>query len=544
MTRRSRSGDSGWWLAILTAGFALMAQPAGAQLVGSQPAGVQSDAVVAIGKAIYHTAGTGLKPEIAVRLRGSDEMSSPRKFACAACHGLTGQGGAEAGVRPPPIEWKTLAVLRTGQDFGRKRPPYDRASLKRAIILGIDATGSPLGSGMPRYRMSDAQFEALFAYLGILGTAADIDPGIRPTSIKLGTALPMTGSMAAIGEDIAATLRACFDEVNASGGIYGRRIDLMVMDSRGEPDETVAATKRLIDNEAVFALVGNFLPGDQAALDTLITAAEIPLLGPISQAPREAAVSGTHIWHLLPTLSDQARVLIDYALAVVGRRKSQGPLRAALVYANTADSHDAAQGAQQQLALRGGETTVNLVFDPATFSAADATRLVMSGSPDWIFFFGGVKEIETFAEYLAANQPHPPALAALTMLSPTRNLPAAITANMVMAAPAEPADAARLDGLATLLRQAGHSVDKPAFQVIAYAACKVLVEAMTRSGRQLGRASLMDQLERLRGFETGVLPPVSFAPARRVGVRGASIVGIDAATGLYVPMGGWRLPTD
>ena len=66
-----------------------------------------------------------------------------------------------------------------------------------------------------------------------------------------------------------------------------------------------------------------------------------------------------------------------------------------------------------------------------------------------------------------------------------------------------------------------------AVQVSAYVAAKVFVEGLRRSGRALSRVNLVAALEGLSKYETGLTPPVSFGPNRRIGVLGAYVVSVD-----------------
>ncbi len=59
------------------------------------------------------------------------------------------------------------------------------------------------------------------------------------------------------------------------------------------------------------------------------------------------------------------------------------------------------------------------------------------------------------------------------------------------------------------------------------AAADVLIEALRRAGRDLSREKLIDQLETLRGFETGLAPPLTYGPGRRLGARGAYVARLD-----------------
>jgi len=67
-------------------------------------------------------------------------------------------------------------------------------------------------------------------------------------------------------------------------------------------------------------------------------------------------------------------------------------------------------------------------------------------------------------------------------------------------------------------------------------------EALKQAGKQLDRASLVGALEHLRGFKTGVIPPVTFDTNRRVGAAGSYVVGIDLANKQYLPLSDRLVP--
>ncbi len=65
------------------------------------------------------------------------------------------------------------------------------------------------------------------------------------------------------------------------------------------------------------------------------------------------------------------------------------------------------------------------------------------------------------------------------------------------------------------------------------------MEGLKRAGRELSRERLITALEGLYDHETGLTPPVSFGPNRRIGARGAYVVAVDLAGGSFQPMGEW-----
>jgi ABC-type branched-subunit amino acid transport system substrate-binding protein len=86
----------------------------------------------------------------------------------------------------------------------------------------------------------------------------------------------------------------------------------VVEDSRGEPAETLEATRYLIERDGVFAFVGSFEPRDSASVNELLKRNEVPLVGPVTLSPRPTLPPNPYIFYLLPTFNDQARSLVDF----------------------------------------------------------------------------------------------------------------------------------------------------------------------------------------------------------------------------------------
>jgi branched-chain amino acid transport system substrate-binding protein len=76
--------------------------------------------------------------------------------------------------------------------------------------------------------------------------------------IKIGVAAPITGNYAeyGIGFDVATTIAA--EEINANGGINGKQIELVTMDSKGDAKEATAIARQFSENEEIMAVVGDF----------------------------------------------------------------------------------------------------------------------------------------------------------------------------------------------------------------------------------------------------------------------------------------------
>ncbi len=81
------------------------------------------------------------------------------------------------------------------------------------------------------------------------------DPGLTAKEIKLGISTPLTGTAALSYGKVPGAMKAYFDYINANGGVYGRKIKLVVRDDKYLPTLAATQTTNLVLKDGVFALV-------------------------------------------------------------------------------------------------------------------------------------------------------------------------------------------------------------------------------------------------------------------------------------------------
>ena len=493
------------------------------------------------GKQIY-VKGESDAGEITASLGAADLEVPASSFSCANCHGLRGEGTREGGIQPPPLRWDTLIQPYTSALTRRERPAYNESTLARAISHAMDPTGRRLHPAMPNYKMQREQMADLIAYLKQLGNESDTEPGITDDSIRIGAVLPMTGPLAQIGEDTRSIITASFAEVNSQGGIYGRRIELVTEDSRGEPGQTLEATRRLLEKGDVFAMIGNFETGNSADTSSLKKSKEVPLIGPLTLSPRLASPPNPYIFYLLPTFADQARSLVDFAKS--RHHDPAKPPRLAVVYDGTAFSRDALSGLQSQAKLYSMELVAELPFQSA-LKPEEVVGQLSNKTPDYVFFFGNTEDFKLLAAQLDRVKLNVSLLSSVVMVGRGAfALPPNVAAKTFFSYPAALPNQEDFAEFLGFTRKAGINLRSPAFQSLAYASTKVFFEAAKLSGKNLDRAALINSLEQLQNFRTGVVPPLSFGKNRRVGSIRSYVVGVDVIKQQYVPLTNQLAPRD
>jgi len=497
------------------------------------------------GKLIYLKGDGGERGEIKAILGSGDLELPATAFPCANCHGLKGEGSKEGGLQPPPINWASLTSPARSALTGRERAPYNEVGVARAISSSLDSAGARLHPGMPLYAMTPEQTAGLIAYLKRIGNEADWDPGLSEDAVQVGAALPMSGPLAQVGEDVKAALTAYFSEVNSQGGIYGRKLELVVEDSRGDAAGTVEATRRLVEQDRVFALVGSFEPGGGNAAGEFLKRSETPLIGPVTISPHRSVPPNPYVFYLMPSFGDQARVLVDFVSAKAGQPKAGPAARLAVVYATGDLDRDALQGLRSQAKMHAMEIVAERGYARGGFKARSVVDDLIAKKPDYIFFFGGSNDLLAFAREMEAAKLSAALLSSFVMVGRGAfSLSSDVAARTYLSYPAALPREDELSGFMALMKKAKVTLRHSAFQRTAYAAALIFVEAMKLSGRQTSRVGLISSLEQFREFRTGVLPPVTFGPNIRIGAAGSYVVGIDLNKTQVVPLSEWLVPKE
>lgn len=123
------------------------------------------------GKLIYATGRRPSGSELYYRFVAGGDLLPARGVACVNCHGVDGRGGKEGDVIVPAVTHEALTKPSTASGLsGRLRAPYTDALLARAITDGVDSSGAPLSTYMPRWLLSDSELQDLQRYLKRLGS--------------------------------------------------------------------------------------------------------------------------------------------------------------------------------------------------------------------------------------------------------------------------------------------------------------------------------------------------------------------------------------
>ncbi|ARQ02456.1 ABC transporter substrate-binding protein [Pseudorhodoplanes sinuspersici] len=106
-----------------------------------------------------------------------------------------------------------------------------------------------------------------------------ISPAAAQDTMKVGLVAAMSGQSAKSGEAIVRGLSVAIDEINAKGGVLGKKLELVVRDDESNPAKGVVAARELAQREKVVALFGGLDTPVSLAIVPFVNQAKIPFMG-------------------------------------------------------------------------------------------------------------------------------------------------------------------------------------------------------------------------------------------------------------------------
>jgi ABC-type branched-subunit amino acid transport system substrate-binding protein len=476
------------------------------------------------GKQIY-VQGTSTSGREILAYLGDASLEVPGSaMSCANCHGLGGEGKPEGGIIPSNLTWEALTKpYGITHPSGRKHPPYTESALELAITRGLDPAGNKLLNIMPRYQMSREDMADLIAYLKRLGL--DRDLGVTEKSITIGTIVPTRGELEGIGQVIKAVLTAYFNEINSQGGIYNRKIELKFAEIADTPAATAANIRRFVQDEKVFALTSAFTAGADREITTVVGELEVPMIGPLTLYPQVEHPLNRHVFYLLSGMDGQARALVNFAAQRLPDQKAG----ALIVYPEGALFAGVMEAIKDQSQKSGFGPLQSYSYQRASFDASIIAGKLSQMGKMAVFFLGSGEEALALMKEADKLRWSPSVYLPGAAGSVILDAPLSFNRKIFVSFPTVPTDQTaegirEFRELATKYNLPTHHV---AAQLSVYSAARILVEGLKRAGKDISREKLVETLEGLNQYSTGLTPAVTYGPNRRIGAMGAYVVTTD-----------------
>lgn len=144
---------------------------------------------------------------------------------------------------------------------------------------------------------------------------------IDRTMIEIGYFGDLTGPTFNFGQSAINGVLMATSEVNQAGGINGRKIDVVIEDDKGSPEEAARLTAKLIDQDKVAAIIAGGTSGNSRAAAPKAQASHIPMISPSSTDPA-VTQTGNYIFRACFVDSFQGEVMASFAINTLKAKKA------------------------------------------------------------------------------------------------------------------------------------------------------------------------------------------------------------------------------
>jgi len=119
---------------------------------------------------------------------------------------------------------------------------------------------------------------AVLVVCGLVFISSATETKAAKAPLKIGAVIDITGPASSLGEPEKLTLEMLVADLNAKGGVNGRKIELIIYDNEGDEAKSLIKAKKLITEDKVLAMIGTSQSGTTLAIVPTVMEAQIPLV--------------------------------------------------------------------------------------------------------------------------------------------------------------------------------------------------------------------------------------------------------------------------
>jgi ABC-type branched-subunit amino acid transport system substrate-binding protein len=339
----------------------------------------------------------------------------------------------------------------------------------------------------------------------VTGGAA-LAQGVSETQVVLGQSVALTGPAEELGKDMQLGASLYFSQVNARGGVNGRRIVLKTLDDGYESARAAENTRRLISEDKVFALFGYVgTPTSQASLP-IFTEAKVPFVGPFTGAELLRNPFNRYIFNVRASYFDETEAIVQHLTAMSINK-------IAVFYQNDAYGQAGLAGVERALKKRNLEVLAKGTVERNTVDVAKSVADIRKAEPQAVVMISAYKSCAAFIKEMKKAGANPTFwnVSFVGSKALARELDKegrGVQISQVVPFPWDSSVPVVKEYRALLEAAKG----EPGFGTLeGYIAAKVMVEGLRRAGKNLTRDSFIKAMESMDSYDVGGFK-VSYGP--------------------------------
>ncbi len=336
-------------------------------------------------------------------------------------------------------------------------------------------------------------------------------PGVTDAEILIGTSCCLSGQCSFLGSNYIRGALSYIKYINDKGGIYGRKIRLIVYDDRYQPRQCIYNTQKLINDDKVFALFCYVGTPTSVEVIPIVEKAKIPLVGLFTGANALRNPFRKYIFNIRPSYYQEIAAVVKHLV------EERGLTKFAVFYQYDAYGFDGLTGAG--LALQKYELEPISVgsYPRGTTDVEPALEKIMASGAQVVIMVGTCDPCAKFIK-LARGKGFYPVFCNLSFVGGNelaRKLGKdgeGVIVTQVVPSPDTRALLPRVDQYCHLLERY-YPQDRPSYVGLeGYINARVLVTGLRLAGKNLDRKGFIKALESIKQFCPGIGHEVSFGP--------------------------------
>jgi branched-chain amino acid transport system substrate-binding protein len=367
-------------------------------------------------------------------------------------------------------------------------------------------------------------------------TGAYAEVGVSDDSVLVGCSNSFSGPLVYPGTQLVNNgLEGYFGYINDRGGVHGRKILTQYYDDGYKPQNAVANTKRLVEQNKVFAIVSSQGTGPVMATVKYLTQNKVPLIFPFQGVP----ISGQKtIFTSFTPYPNQSELVVTWLVKIKGLK------RIGILYQDDKYGYTFRDPAKKTLAKFGLKLAAaesykrgakDLSAQVAKLSKANlnACLLVATPPPGAAFLKEAHKQGWKDTKIISSGP-----LTDEKYINLSGGVGEGIWGLSLWPDPVNSQDPAVVE-YREIIQKFGKDRDKTPnrYSLYGYYYAKLFVEGLQRAGKNLTRESYIAALEGIKDWENGITPPVSFSATDHLAQDSGFMV--EVQKGVFRPISGW-----
>lgn len=352
--------------------------------------------------------------------------------------------------------------------------------------------------------------------------------GVTDTEILLGQSLGLTGPLAELTLDISNGARAYVNEVNARGGIHGRRIRVITMDDGYQAANTLKNVEQMVNQDKVFAIFNVTGTPNSEAILPLVKESGIPFFSPFTGADSLRNPVMPNVFNVRASYRDETEKLVQHLHTL-------GIQRIGVVHQASSFGKDGLAGVESAMQRRGMQPHAVASIQSNASDAETAAGAISEKNPDaLILITAGRPTFEFIKAYNKTRRGMP--FYTLSVMGASANIKALGKDGVgVVVASVVPYPWSQAHPLVKEYQSAMQKIGLTEYSFVSfesYINARVLGAAIERAGRNLTRSGLVNAAENMKQVSLGGFN-VSFSKESRQASKHVELT-IIGASGKFI----------